>query len=603
MPQPSIKTNAPIVFPLVKKYSLVEVLDKQNSFFWAVLLALLTQPKLYSSVPFDLFDQDPVFQDRAFEEICEKCFSQTSILERQKIKKLIEQFAKNGDLTFIVRNPIFQQAISFLRKKSEDYFKSHATLFSNLFPKHYNQFLSSISIRGRFPNESDIKALAIGLNYEIVVTSSATQRLVRYSVSPLALTAQKPLSEMKVCPIYLEDQAQKGYAFGTVNQSILKESIDRYQRSLVTYPRYLLNTSFIHVSWRLWQVNHKIYTGLRILAQISSFGPLVLAYWQQKNKRLSLPVPSLRNFLLRLFWIEEHINSFLLENKRMNIKESKAGILFQKMIDHFSELDGYYSAVMMWVALGGILIPCLPAIRIFFLEKKELAALSFLNFQKQPPDQYNWQYQEFLIRKSNFDLALEWLIPSKTPFRQAFLVGSFIDISNYAVKIKQLYPLIIFGLFFAFFGANPDMAQDPSFINMELIMQMFYLMFLGVPYLMHGIETTGAATYLLFQKTNQATAQIMSKATEKVRQATLGCFFKAADESENDEIFLGERAADYFINPIDESDNDEIFLGNTIVGRLFNKADELENDKIFLEDTRRATTSSQNEANVSANHC
>ncbi|WP_010597518.1 hypothetical protein [Rickettsiella massiliensis] len=90
MPQNSIKINESALFSPVKKYCCVEVLDKHNSFFWAVMLALLTQPELYSSVPFDLFNQDQVFRDRAFTEVCKKCFAHMSALEEQQIKKLIE---------------------------------------------------------------------------------------------------------------------------------------------------------------------------------------------------------------------------------------------------------------------------------------------------------------------------------------------------------------------------------------------------------------------------------------------------------------------------------------------------------------------------------
>ncbi len=572
MPQNSIKINESALFSPVKKYCCVEVLDKHNSFFWAVMLALLTQPELYSSVPFDLFNQDQVFRDRAFTEVCKKCFAHMSALEEQQIKKLIEQFKKNGELTFIVRNQIFQQGMSFLRKKAEDYFQENPVFFSNFFSDRYARFLKSISISGRFPNEGDIKALAMELNREIVITSSATQARIHYSDSPFSLTTQQPFSEAKRCAIYLEVHPQKDYAFGSVDSSILSEWISQHQKSLPSLWVGQLRALLVYLSWEFWKTKHKTVERLRV------FNLLFWQYWQViKNKR-HLPTCSLRDFFLRLEWIEEKIKSLLLENKRMNLKKSKAAIFLQSMMDSFSELDGYYSAMMMWPVLGSILIPCSPAMRIFSMHAEELAPVSFLSLQKQPRNQYDRQYQEFLIKKPACDSTLEWFISPQAPFRKAFIVGMFGDTLNQAIRKKRIYPLIMFGLLLTFFSCNPDVAQNSAFIYIELMIPLF-LTFLGIPYLMKGVETTIVMTDSLFQKTNQVPKQAVYSSAGKVRHATSGCFF----------------------NTVDESGNDEVFLGETILGRLFYKTDESEKGKIFLEETRTATALNQKEASVSVN--
>lgn len=580
MPQNSIKINEPALLSPVKKYCCVEVLDKHNSFFWAVMLALLTQPELYSSVPVDLFNQDQVFRDRAFTEVCKKCFASISILEERQIKKLIEQFKKKGELTFIVRNQIFQQGVSFLRKKAEDYFQENPVFFSNFFPDRYARLLKSISISGRFPNEGDIKALAMALNREIVITSSATQARIRYSDSPLSLTTQQRCSEAKKCAIYLEVHPQKDYAFGSVDFSILSEWISQRQQSLPSSWVSQLRTLFVHLSWAFWQTKYKASERLRV------FNLLFLQYWQAiKNKR-HVPTLSLRDFFLRLDSIEENIASLLLENKRMNLKKSKAAIFFQSVIDSFSELDGYYSAMMMWPVLGSILIPCLPAMRAFSMHAEELAAVSFLSLQKQPRNQYDRQYQEFLIKKPACDSTLAWFISPQTPFRKAFIAGMFGDTLNQAIRKKRIYPLIMFSLLFTFLSCNPDIAQNSAVINMELLVEMLFLIFFGIPYLMEGIETMRVMTGPLFQKTNQVATQTVYNLAGKIRHATCGCFFNTADESENEEIVLEERTSCF--NTDDESENEEIFLGDTILSRLFNQADRPENDQIFVEETRAA---------------
>ncbi|WP_010597515.1 hypothetical protein [Rickettsiella massiliensis] len=94
----------------------------------------------------------------------------------------------------------------------------------------------------------------------------------------------------------------------------------------------------------------------------------------------------------------------------------------------------------------------------------------------------------------------------------------------------------MFGLLLTFFSCNPDVAQNSAFIYIELMIPLF-LTFLGIPYLMKGVETTIVMTDSLFQKTNQVPKQAVYSSAGKVRHATSGCFFNTVDESGNDEVF------------------------------------------------------------------